>query len=114
MTKLLNPASGLTIAHKLVYKTGLFERMRGLLGVRRLPKGEGIILKPCGQIHTFFMLMPIDVIFLDGDMRVLHVRENMPPWRLSPFFMRGVYTVELGARTLAGRVNTGDILAFEA
>ena len=41
--------------------------MRGLLGRASLPAGEGILLRPAGSVHTFFMRFPIDVVFLDRD-----------------------------------------------
>lgn len=112
MIKCTNRSTGRVIADKLQMKTGLFERMRGLLGIRQLPEGGGIILKPCRQIHTMFMLMPIDVIFTDGDLKVLHVMENMRPWRLSPLFFKAVYTIELAADSLNKSVKPGDTLAF--
>ena len=34
-------------------------RMRGLLGRTDLPRGEGVLLRPAGSIHTFFMRFPI-------------------------------------------------------
>ena len=56
-------------------------RMRGLLGRSDLPRGEGILLRPAGSIHTFFMRFPIDVVFLDADDRVLEVVPHLAPWR---------------------------------
>jgi uncharacterized membrane protein (UPF0127 family) len=56
-------------------------RMRGLLGRSDLPRGEGILLRPAGSIHTFFMRFPIDVVFLDADDRVLEVVPQLAPWR---------------------------------
>ena len=43
-------------------------RMRGLLGRRQLDDGEGILLRPASSVHTWFMLFPIDVVFLDRDL----------------------------------------------
>ncbi len=55
--------------------------MRGLLGRKELPSGEGILLRPAGSVHTFFMRFPIDVVFLDRDLRVVCVAEDVPPWK---------------------------------
>ncbi len=57
-------------------------RMRGLLGRSSLPEGEGILLRPAGSIHMFFMRFAIDAVFLDAEMRVLGVR-TVPPWRVA-------------------------------
>ncbi|MGI9657455.1 MAG: DUF192 domain-containing protein [Gaiellaceae bacterium] len=56
-------------------------RMRGLLGRAALGPGEGVLLKPAGSVHTWFMRFSIDVVFLDRDMRVLKVAANVAPWR---------------------------------
>ncbi len=56
-------------------------RLRGLLGRRGLPPGEGMLLRPSGSIHTCFMRFPIDAVFLDAELRVLRVRSELRPWR---------------------------------
>jgi uncharacterized membrane protein (UPF0127 family)/CheY-like chemotaxis protein len=56
-------------------------RMRGLLGRRGMPAGEGLLLTPAPAIHTAFMRFPIDALFLDGELRVLGIVERMPAWR---------------------------------
>jgi uncharacterized membrane protein (UPF0127 family) len=58
-------------------------RMRGLLGRRDLPAGEGLLLRPAPSIHTWFMRFPIDVLFLDADLRVLDVIPELGPWRVA-------------------------------
>jgi uncharacterized membrane protein (UPF0127 family) len=55
--------------------------MRGLLGRGSIEHGEGMLLRPAPAIHTAFMRFPIDVLFLDDDLRVLSVVEAMRPWR---------------------------------
>jgi uncharacterized protein len=58
-----------------------WSRMRGLLGRGGLEQGEGLLLKPCGSVHTLFMRFPIDVVFLDRELSVLAVRPEVRPWR---------------------------------
>ena len=55
--------------------------MRGLLGRRSLPSGEGILLRPAGSVHMFFMAFAIDVVWLDRDLQVLDVKADLKPWR---------------------------------
>ncbi len=57
-------------------------RMRGLLGRRELPAGEGVLLSPASSVHTFFMRFPIDVVFLDEELAVVGVVSRVPPWRV--------------------------------
>jgi uncharacterized membrane protein (UPF0127 family) len=58
-----------------------WSRMRGLLGRAELPRGEGLLLRPAGSIHMFFMRFPIDAVFLDRDGNVLGVKRHLKPWR---------------------------------
>jgi uncharacterized membrane protein (UPF0127 family) len=58
-------------------------RMRGLLGRDSLDCREGLLLRPASSVHTAFMQFPIDVVFLDADMRVLRVEANLRPWRVA-------------------------------
>jgi uncharacterized protein len=60
---------------------GFFSRGRGLLGRRRLARGHGLLIKPTWSVHTWFMRFPIDVVFLDRQLRILKVRTHMRPWR---------------------------------
>ena len=38
-----------------------WSRFRGLMGVRHLEQGDGLLIDPCDNIHTHFMRIPIDV-----------------------------------------------------
>ena len=56
-------------------------RMKGLLGRRNLPRGEGILLKPASSVHMAFMRFAIDAVFLDRDLRVVKIAADLKPWR---------------------------------
>ncbi len=56
-------------------------RMRGLLGRASLTAGEGLLLRPAPMIHTWFMRFPIDAVFLDRELAVVDVAEDVRPWR---------------------------------
>ena len=56
-----------------------FQRMRASSAGASLPDGEGILLRPGGSIHTFFMRFPIDVVFLDRDLVVLGIASARDP-----------------------------------
>jgi uncharacterized protein len=85
-------------------------RMRGLMGRRGLPAGEGLLLTPAPSIHTAFMRFPIDALFLDRDLRVLDIRASMPPWRVaSKRHARAVLELPAGECARRG-VEVGDRL----
>jgi uncharacterized membrane protein (UPF0127 family) len=78
----LKTSDGRIVCDRCVVADSPLRRMRGLLGRKELPSGEGILLKPSGSIHTFFMRFPIDVVFLDRDLRVLSVAAGVQPWKV--------------------------------
>jgi uncharacterized protein len=85
-------------------------RMRGLLGRRELPSGEGILLKPASSIHMAFMRFAIDAVFLDRELRVVKVAADVKPWRAAA--ARGAKSVlEIPAGEAARRgLKVGDRL----
>jgi uncharacterized protein len=89
-------------------------RLRGLLGRRELPAGEGLLLRPTPSIHTSFMRFAIDAVFLSAELEVLSVRPEMPAWRMAAG--RGARAVlELSAGEAARRgVTVGSRLRLVA
>jgi uncharacterized membrane protein (UPF0127 family) len=82
-------------------------RARGLLG--RGPSAGPLLLAPASSVHTCFMRDPIDVVFLDADLRVVKIAARLPPWRLAG--ARGaVAALELPAGS--ARVRPGDRYAL--
>lgn len=59
------------------------ERMRGLLGRDSLPTGSGMLLRPCGSLHTLGMRFALDIVYFDAAWRVVRTVRNLQPWRFS-------------------------------
>jgi uncharacterized protein len=59
------------------------KRRKGLLGREILSGGEGLWIVPCEAVHTFGMQFPIDLLYLDRYKRVIKIRSNMLPGRIS-------------------------------
>lgn len=90
-------------------------RFKGLMGVANLPLGQGLHIEPCTSIHTFFMKIPIDAVFLDASHQVVEVCHAMPPWRVSRVYFGAKSVLELPAGTAAAaHTVAGDRLVFEA
>ncbi|HZC28919.1 MAG TPA: DUF192 domain-containing protein [Gaiellaceae bacterium] len=77
----LRVEDGRTVCERCVLADTALARMRGLLGRKMLPPGEGILLRPASSVHTAFMRFPIDVVFLDRENRIVRIAENVRPWR---------------------------------
>lgn len=85
--------------------------MRGLLGRASLAHDEGMLFRPAGSIHMFFMRFPIDALFCDRDLRVLKVVPELAPWRTAG--ARGAKVVIELAAGAAGGVSAGDRLVLD-
>jgi uncharacterized membrane protein (UPF0127 family) len=109
-----DPARSTDVCERCVIADRPLARMRGLLGRSDLAAGDGLLLAPAGAIHTHFMRFPIDVVFLDGDSRVVEVRGPIGPWRMAR--RRGAKAVlELRAGEAARRgIQVGDRLRVGA
>jgi uncharacterized protein len=58
-------------------------RLRGVIGWRCLPRGEGVLMRPAFSIHTWFVRFPLDAVFLDRDMTVVAIARELKPWRMA-------------------------------
>jgi hypothetical protein len=102
-----------TLAHAAALADTVTSRMKGLLGRDSLPEGEGMVIDPCNQIHTFFMRFPIDVAFVDAEGRIVRQLEAMKPWRMSGIYFRARRVIELPAGVLAATgTREGDVLTL--
>lgn len=91
-----------------------WSRLRGLLCRPEPQAGSGLLLLPSRGIHTFFMWYPIDVVFLDRELRVLRLCEAVAPWRVRlpgahTHCVLELRTHEAGRRGLA----VGDLLQLQ-
>jgi uncharacterized membrane protein (UPF0127 family) len=58
-------------------------RLLGLALLDREPAGCGLLIPRCRSVHTFGMRFRLDIVFLDGAMRPVSVRRQVPPWRVA-------------------------------
>ena len=77
----LRSEDGSIVCERCVLADTALTRMRGLLGRRELPSGQGILLKPASSVHMAFMRFAIDAVFLDREMRIVKVASGLRPWR---------------------------------
>ena len=101
------------IAGEVAIATRFFQRARGLLFSEPLKEGSGLWINPCNAVHTFFMTYSIDVVFLDKNMRIINILENMSPWQVSPIVKNALSVLELPAGTAKKySVTIGEQLVF--
>lgn len=107
-----NKSKQSTVAGKAYLAGGIYSRFLGLMFKRKMEKDSALVFYKAPSIHTFFMNFPIDVVFLDRELRVTKISHDLLPWRVVNCF-GSFATVELtGGR--AGEINMeeGDSLEF--
>lgn len=65
-----------------------YERARGLIGRKKPPSGEGLLILKCNAVHTFFMTYPIDLRFYDRNGGLVKEVKCVKPW--NPFVWGGL------------------------
>lgn len=109
-----NKGGGTSIVTRGRVADHFFSRLRGLLGVRNLPQGDGLLIEGTNCIHTHFMAIPIDVVYLDREYRVVDVDEKLSPWRFGKLRRQAKHVLELPAGTVAQTgLAVGDQLQIE-
>lgn len=90
-----------------------WKRLRGLLGRKDLPPGDGMLIVPAPSIHSAFMRFDFDAVFLDRELTVVRLAERIPPWRART--ARNARSVlELAAGQISERgLQVGDQLAVK-
>jgi uncharacterized protein len=79
-----------------------WSRLRGLMckDAANFPAGNGLWIIPSRGVHTLAMKFPIDVLYLDKNKFVVHVEQNLKPWRMARVSLRTVSVLELPDNTL--------------
>ena len=76
-------ADGQCISSLMTIPESFYQRAKGLLGKKYIDKRESMLFYNCSSIHMFGMKFPIDIAYLDNDMRILKLVKNVKPWKLS-------------------------------
>lgn len=78
-----------------------WQRMRGLIGRRTFLQGDGLLIAPCNSVHTHFMALAIDVVYLDHSNCIIDLTPNLVPWRFARPRRRARSVLEIPSGTLA-------------
>jgi uncharacterized membrane protein (UPF0127 family) len=95
----------------IVTAKSTWQKTVGYIGRAEIPPGEAMLFPRCASIHTFFMRVPIDVVFLDGERRVVRMVPHVVPWRPYVGCAGAAYTLEMRAGEIERRgITLGDAL----
>src|SRR5437899_328398 len=72
-------------------------RARGLMfrTCAKFTPGHGLWIVPCHGVHTLGMRFAIDAIYLDEALRVVHIEEDLRPWRLGRVTLDAISVLEV-------------------
>lgn len=102
------------IADNVKVAQNFFSRTVGLIPKKTFNKGEGLIIKPCSSIHTFFMKFAIDVLFVNKKNEVVALYENVKPWKILPIHFNSYYVIELDSGAISSKnISKGDLITIE-
>ncbi len=98
--QLRDAQTGEILVPRLEIAATLWQQTVGLMGRREFPSDTGLWLRSCNAIHTFGVRFPIDVLFLDGEGRILRTVSRLHSCRACGPVWRAKTIVELPAGTL--------------
>lgn len=101
-------SKGEVIADKVRVADTFVTKFKGLMLKENLADGEGLLLKRCRIIHSCFMRVPIDVIYLSADNEILY-SETVKPWRMGKSIKGVVNILELPEGYIE-KIETGEVL----
>ncbi|MFA7230827.1 MAG: DUF192 domain-containing protein [Victivallaceae bacterium] len=93
---ILNLSKKKYISKSPFYATSLIQRTRGMIG--RSFDGapfDAMVFGNCNTIHSLFMSIPIDVLFIDMGNNICDMRQALPPWVFMVRCRNAFTTIEL-------------------
>lgn len=76
-------------------------RLKGLIGVKELSQGDGLLIKPCKGVHCMFMSIPIDVLYVNKENVIIGMDEDMQPNAFGKMHRDSRYVIELPSGTIS-------------
>ena len=102
---------GRVVCARCALATSFWSRFHGLMGRASLADDEGMLFRPAGSVHMFFMRFAIDAVFCDKELRVVKVVRALRPWRTAG--ARGAKVVLELAAGAAADLREGDVLVLD-
>jgi uncharacterized membrane protein (UPF0127 family) len=92
------PVNELEGGARVIVAASRKSRMKGLAKLDALPPSSALHIPRCRSVHTFTMRFPLDLLWLDGDGKVVRVDRDVAPRRLkSCLRARSVVECDAGA-----------------
>ena len=110
MPKLTLVSENKTLLNKLTIATSFKSRAIGLIGCKNLPIDNGVWFPKTNWVHTSFMSIEIEVIYLDKKMKVVKLHK-LKPWRFPKPVLKANSVIEVSAQFINHhKIQIGDEL----
>ena len=108
-----NMSKNKVLISKIKFARGVHRQILGLMFKSKIDHGLvfNFHIENNHCLHTYFMKVPIDILFLDSNRRVLKTMRNVKPWRFD-IRGKGNYVIELPAGRLSD-TKIGDKISFK-
>ena len=111
MAHLFNRTKKIKLLQNLKVANNFILRFKGLIGCKNLDSHSGLWFPESNWIHSFFMSIAIDVIYLDKEMKVCKLKKNFKPWRLSFPVLKSCSVIEVRSGFInKNLIELGDLL----
>ena len=102
------------ISHNPIYATSLMQRTRGML-FNNFDNFDAMVFNNCHCIHTMFMQIKIDILFVDCENCICDLRKELLPWRLMVRSKQALSVIELPEGSIERlNIEIGDIVDINA
>ena len=106
-------ADEMIIAKNVSVANNFYKRLKGLLCKKDLDSGDGLLIYPCKQVHTFGMKFNIDAVFVSPLSKVVHIEHNMPKGKVSKYIKYASQVLELkGGTAKEKNISVGQTIKF--
>lgn len=75
--------SNICLTHKLEIAKSFLDRTIGLIKYKSIADDFALHILSCNSIHTCFMKFAIDCVFVDNELNVVKIVENIMPFRMT-------------------------------
>ena len=100
------------ISSDTFYAESFWARSRGMIA-RNFTTFDGMVFENCNAIHTFFMSVKIDVIFIDSTYRISSLHESLATWLPLIRDSKANTVMELPLGTIArAKCSVGDVVTI--
>jgi uncharacterized membrane protein (UPF0127 family) len=110
--KVLHEKSKKVLGVNITPANSFYKKLMGMMFQKEFNGLDGMIFNT-QSIHTFFMAIPIDVLFLNKELKVIKVYRNLKPWRMTRIYFTASKVIELPAGSLPDEIQSGDQIRIE-